>query len=109
MATKDGKKTGGRQKNTPNKLTVEIRQMILGALDAVGGQEYLTKQAEENPTAFMTLLGRVVPKEIEAKVTVIDQYSARLIKAQERAIEHDLEEAEKFIDVDFEEVVEKSV
>src|SRR4051794_32839625 len=35
--------------------------MILGALDDVGGQAYLMRQAEENPTAFLTLIGKVLP------------------------------------------------
>ena len=35
--------------------------MILGALDDAGGQAYLERQAEENPTAFLTLLGKVLP------------------------------------------------
>ena len=38
--------------------------MILGALDDVGGQDYLKKQATENPQAFMTLIGKVLPLQI---------------------------------------------
>ena len=38
--------------------------MILGALDAAGGQEFLTRQANENPGAFLTLLGKVLPTQI---------------------------------------------
>lgn len=57
-------KTGGRKKGTPNKIPGALREMILGALDAVGGEEYLTKQATENPVAFMTLLGKVLPLQV---------------------------------------------
>ena len=35
--------------------------MILGALDGVGGQAYLERQAEENPGPFLTLIGKVPP------------------------------------------------
>jgi hypothetical protein len=42
--------------------------MILNALDAVGGQEWLIQQAEENPTAFMTLLGKILPTQVQANV-----------------------------------------
>jgi len=35
--------------------------MILGALDGVGGQAYLMRQAEENPGPFLTLIGKVLP------------------------------------------------
>jgi hypothetical protein len=38
--------------------------MILGALDEAGGQEYLARQAEKNPAAFMTLLGKVLPTQL---------------------------------------------
>ncbi len=56
-----GERRGGRQKGTPNKFTASLREMILGALDAAGGQEYLAAQAMENPAAFMALLGKVLP------------------------------------------------
>lgn len=56
-----GFKTGGRKAGTPNKATRELKDMILGALDAEGGMEYLRAQARENPVAFMSLVGRVLP------------------------------------------------
>jgi hypothetical protein len=54
-------KTGGRKPGTPNKVTADIKAMILGALSAKGGQKYLERQADENPTAFLSLLGKVLP------------------------------------------------
>lgn len=42
--------------------------MILGALDDVGGQAYLARQAEENPGPFLTLIGKVLPMSINASV-----------------------------------------
>lgn len=59
-----GAKTGGRQKGTPNKNTGAVKDMILTALSEAGGHAYLLKQAQENPNAFMTLLGKVVPMQI---------------------------------------------
>ena len=56
-----GRKTGGRQKGTPNKMTTALKEMILGALDDVGGRDYLARMAEQQPAAFMTLLGKVLP------------------------------------------------
>lgn len=58
-------KTGGRTKGVPNKVTKALKEMILGALDSAGGQVYLEKQAKENPVAFMTLLGKVLPSEMK--------------------------------------------
>lgn len=64
MATKRVK-TGGRKRGTPNKVTGTVREMILKALDEVGGQQWLVQQATENPVAFMTLLGKVLPTQIQ--------------------------------------------
>ena len=54
-------KTGGRVKGVPNKISADVRGMILGALKAKGGQKYLMRQADKNPVAFMALIGRVLP------------------------------------------------
>lgn len=57
-----GRKTGGGSRlGKPNRVTKALKEMILGALDAAGGETYLTTQATKNPTAFMALLGRVLP------------------------------------------------
>ncbi len=61
-----GVKTGGRKKGTPNKMTGALKEMILQALDEQpgGGIGYLKLQAQENPNAFMSLLGRVLPMQV---------------------------------------------
>jgi len=51
----------GRPKGCPNKLTTELKTMILGALAECGGVEYLKIQAVENPNAFLALVGRLIP------------------------------------------------
>lgn len=61
---KGSPKTGGRQKGTPNKITGDLRSMVLGALEGAGGQAYLQRQADTSPTAFLSLLGKCLPKEI---------------------------------------------
>jgi hypothetical protein len=67
MAAKGQSKTGGRRKGTPNKLNADIKAMILGALAAKGGQKYLEKHADENPTAFLTLVGKILPLQVTGK------------------------------------------
>ena len=42
-------------------MTKALKEMILGALEDEGGQDYLRLQARENPVAFMSLLGKVLP------------------------------------------------
>ena len=61
------KKTGGRKQGTPNKVTKALKETILGALDKAGGEIYLAKQAGENPAAFMTLLGKLLPSEMKTE------------------------------------------
>lgn len=51
----------GRPKGVPNKLTADVKGMILAALDKAGGPEYLLRQSDENPVAFMSLVGKVLP------------------------------------------------
>lgn len=53
----------------PNKLTKTVKMMILSALDKLGGEKYLVQQAKENPTAFMTLLGKVMPTQVVGDVS----------------------------------------
>ena len=56
-----GKKTGGRTQGTPNRVTRELKDMVVAALDKAGGVDYLAAQAEKTPSAFLALLGRVLP------------------------------------------------
>ena len=59
----------GRPKGVPNKATKALKEMILGALDQAGGEQYLLEQAQANPVAFMTLIGKVLPSEIQAQLS----------------------------------------
>ena len=63
-------KSGGRKKGTPNKTTALLKDAILtAAQEAGGGTEdgmmlYLRVRAADNPTAFMSLLGKVLPMQV---------------------------------------------
>lgn len=58
----------GRPKGSLNTKNVILKDMILQALDKVGGAEYLFNQALCNPTAFMTLLGKILPLDVNSNV-----------------------------------------
>jgi hypothetical protein len=58
----------GRPKGAQNKITLDIKSMMLAALDNVGGQKYLEEQAMKNPTAFMTMLGKIIPTQIQGDI-----------------------------------------
>jgi hypothetical protein len=60
---------GGSRKGKPNKVTKALKDMILGALNDAGGQDYLKRQADENPAAFLGLVGKVLPSELKAQIT----------------------------------------
>lgn len=64
QGSKPGERRGGRKKGTPNKTTQAVKDMITQALDDVGGVKYLVKQANQNPKAFLALVGRVLPLQV---------------------------------------------
>jgi hypothetical protein len=43
--------------------------MIEGALTDAGGRAYLARQADENPSAFLSLLGKVLPRNVNADLS----------------------------------------
>jgi hypothetical protein len=64
-----GSPKGAQQRlGRPNKFTAEIKEMIEGALQDVGGRAYLAEQARDNPVAFMGLIGKILPKDINANI-----------------------------------------
>ncbi len=68
MPTQIGRaKTGGRKKGTPNKTTALLKDAILKAATDAGDGDlsaYLLQQANANPTAFLGLLGKVLPLQL---------------------------------------------
>lgn len=66
----DGTPGPGRPKGSQNKATAALKDMILKALDQAdpqGSVAYLVKQADANPTAFLTLVGKVLPLDVNAQ------------------------------------------
>lgn len=57
---------GGSRKGVPNKVTKELKEMILQALDGAGGVEYLQERANDPRTAsaFLSLVGKVLPMQL---------------------------------------------
>ena len=65
----------GRPKGAMNKNTKLLKDAILEAAARAGdkwGEEgmvsYLEHQADENPTAFLSLMGRVLPLQVKAEI-----------------------------------------
>lgn len=57
----------GRPKGATNKNTREVKDMILKALEASGGVQYLVERANDPKTAsaFLTLVGKVLPLQVQ--------------------------------------------
>jgi len=49
-----------------NKITAQVKDAILEAFTIVGGEDYLVKVAKNDPRTFCTLLGKVLPTQVEA-------------------------------------------
>lgn len=64
---KKGQERGpGRPKGSKNKTTIQLKEMVLEALDNAGGVKYLEKRANDPRTAsaFLTLVGKVLPLQV---------------------------------------------
>lgn len=64
-----GKAGPGRPKGMPNKTTALLKDAVLQAATNAGGKAgmvgYLQTQAIENPTAFLSLLGKTMPLQVQ--------------------------------------------
>lgn len=69
-----GEKRPNQGKHGSPKAILDLRAMVLGALDAAGGETYLAEQAQESPAAFLALVGKCLPKDVNltAKLSLAD-------------------------------------
>jgi hypothetical protein len=72
----------GRPKGSENKITKDLKAAILEAFDQVGGAQYLATQAVENPSAFLSLLARILPKDMN--LTLVTDYANLVLEAAKR-------------------------
>ena len=86
----EAQKGKGRPKGALNKSTKVLKEAILQAAENShddGLVGYLQLQARENPTAFMTLIGKVLPLqhtgEDGADIKVIHTIERRIVNAQD--------------------------
>jgi hypothetical protein len=88
--SRDRKPGPGRPRGLQNKITVELKQMIEGALEEVGGQKYLVSLARKRPEVFCQLLVRLLPKAVELGFNGsldVNLYQERLETARRKAAE----------------------
>ena len=74
-------KSGGRKKGTPNRVTGDLKDMILESLMQAGGIEYLKTRAIETPGPYLALVGKVLPMQVSGSMSlrvVLDSADADL-------------------------------
>ena len=74
-------KSGGRKKGTPNRVTGDLKGMILESLMQAGGVEYLKMRAIETPGPYLALVGKVLPMQVSGSMSlrvVLDSADADL-------------------------------
>ena len=71
MAGAGALKTDGREKGVPNKITADVRAMILAALDRVGGEITSCSRRQSHPDnsdrQYFTELARMRPLRARAR------------------------------------------
>jgi hypothetical protein len=58
----------GRPRGSRNKITSTIKEALEASFDAIGGAEWLAQQAHQNSSAYLHLLGRLLPSELRAEI-----------------------------------------
>ncbi len=69
----------GRPKGSPNKFNASLKDMVLRALNDVGGASWLAQQTHENPVAFMALLAKLLPLELKQESAQPEPLTIRII------------------------------
>ena len=59
----------GRKKGVPNKTTASVQAALTEAFERRGGVDALIKWAEDDPTEFYKLWGKLIPKDIKAELS----------------------------------------
>lgn len=68
---------GGRPKGSPNKISTELREIVLRAMELAGDPKnggtdgalkYLVVRAKKNPVAFLALINKLLPAKVEAEL-----------------------------------------
>ena len=63
---KGRKKTGGRRKGVQNRLTRDVKEAVINALERLGGEDWLVRLGRREARAFATLLGKTMPLQVNA-------------------------------------------
>ena len=63
----------GRKRGSLNKTTRTLKEALLASFNTLGGEKWLIRLAESDPKAYVGLLGRIIPSEINGQVRAISE------------------------------------
>lgn len=67
MSFQPGKrKSGGRLRGTPNRLTGAFREAVLHVYNSLGGHNAFLEWARENPSEYYRIAARLIPVELRS-------------------------------------------
>lgn len=69
----------GRPKGVPNKNAAQLRDMVVGAMDELGGQRWLVEQARLDPKTFINLFAKLLPKVSDVTITDVTKTAPSLV------------------------------
>jgi hypothetical protein len=87
-------KTGaGRRKGVRNRMTRDLKELILDSLEGIGGQQWLERLGRTEKKAFATLIGKLIPLQVHGMSGVDPEDQARKVREKLAAIEATTESA----------------
>jgi hypothetical protein len=74
---------GGRKPGQKNKITKDMKEVLMLAFERKGGVRYLEKVADTDPKTFCHLLSRIIPVQVAVQMHHID-LGAEMRAAEQR-------------------------
>lgn len=65
-----GKKTGGRKKGTPNKVSANVRSNVLEVFSKLRGVDGMAEWATNNQSEFYKIYAKLLPTDIDVNADV---------------------------------------
>lgn len=69
----------GRTAGTPNRFSQRLIDAIEASFEQLGGEAYLTELGRTEPRAYLALLGRILPAQVDARA-VLDTPNAIAVR-----------------------------
>lgn len=65
-----GKKTGGRQKGSLNKTSLNVKESVMRVYDLIGGDDAFADWAKTNKTEFYKITAKLIPRDVDVSGSV---------------------------------------